>query len=330
MSDMSGAGVPMAKRAHRSPSRPRAVVTGGAGFIGSHLVDRLLAESWVVLVIDDLSSGATANLAAGATLERLDVASADLVRPIRAWRPDVAFHLAAQPSVVRSAMDPLGDLDINVIGTHRLAAAAVASGAVRLVFVSSGGAVYGETYRPATERTTPAPASYYGVHKLAAEGHVRLAGLPYAILRPSNVYGPRQTAGLEGAVVAAFIEQATRDGVLRIHGDGSQTRDFLHVRDAVEALLLVARTATASGTWNVAFGRSGSIAALADHVERAFGRKFGRSLAERRPGDVAASTISSAALQRLGWRPQVDLDAGLVGLVGAVPPDLATRLAGHG
>jgi nucleoside-diphosphate-sugar epimerase len=315
----------MTPRARRAASRSRAVVTGGAGFIGSHLVDRLLADGHDVLVIDDLSSGTTANLPAGARFEHLDVATADLVCTLRAWRPGVVFHLAAQASVVRSSLDPLRDLVVNVIGTHRVAAAAETSGAARFVLVSSGGGIYGETVRPATERTAPAPASYYGVHKLAAEGHVGLARLPHVILRPSNVYGPRQAGALEGAVVAAFIEQATRDGVIRIHGDGTQTRDFVHVRDVVEALCLVARAANGDGTWNVAAGRSVSVAALADHVERAFGRPMGRSFAPRRPGDVAASMISPAALRRLGWRPKVGLDAGLAELVRDADAEAASR-----
>lgn len=307
----------MTPRAGTWTRRPRVVVTGGAGFIGSHLVDRLVAEGHAVLVIDDLSSGRAENVAAAAELARLDIVTADVERPLRAWRPEVVFHLAAQASVVRSALDPLRDLDVNVVGTHRVAAAAAAAGAGRLVFVSSGGAVYGETVRAATERTTPAPASHYGIHKLAAEGHVRLAGLPHAILRPTNIYGPRQAGALEGAVVVAFIEQALRDGVLRIHGDGRQTRDFLHVRDLVAALHLVGLAATNSGTWNVAVGRSVSIATLADHVERAVGRPLGRAFGPRRRGDVASSSVSAAALRRLGWRPSIGLREGLVELVAA-------------
>jgi UDP-glucose 4-epimerase len=296
-------------------SRPRALVTGGAGFIGSHLVDRLVAEGADVLVVDDLSTGALENLGPGPRFEQLDIATADLGRLLATWRPMVVYHLAAQASVERSSTDPIRDLAVNVVGTHRVAAAAREAGAARLVFVSSGGAVYGEAIRPATERTTPRPSSYYGVHKLTAEGHVRLAGVPHAILRPANVYGPRQRGGLDGAVIAAFVGQALGDGVIRINGDGQQTRDFVHVHDLVEALLLVARASTADGTWNVATGTSVSIAELADLVEAAIGRPLARVVTPRRPGDVMASALSAAALRRLGWRPTVGLADGLAALL---------------
>jgi UDP-glucose 4-epimerase len=303
-------------RVPRMSNRPRrAVVTGGAGFVGSHLVDRLLAEGGQVLVVDDLSSGRTDNLRTEARFERLDVASDDLEALFRAWRPSVTFHLAAQASVPISSQVPLRDLAVNVVGTHRVGAAARASGAHRLVFVSSGGAIYGETERAATELTRPQPSSYYGVHKLAAEGHVRLAGVPYSIARPSNVYGPRQGSGLEGAVAAAFIDQALRHGKLLIHGDGSQTRDFVHVSDVVEALWRMSRSGMPSSTWNVAAGRRISIEGLAQVVERAVGRPLGRAHGPRRAGDITDSAISAARLRGLGWRPSINLSAGVTALV---------------
>ena len=288
----------------------RAVVTGGAGFVGSHLVDRLTAEGYDVLVVDDLSSGRADNLPPETRIERLDVATDDLEPALRAWRPRVVFHLAAQASVPASMNDPLRDLAVNVIGTHRVGVAARNSRADRLLFVSSGGAVYGETTRSATERTSPAPASYYGVHKLAAEGHVALAGLPYAIARPSNIYGPRQSAGLEGAVVAAFLDQS-RAGALHIHGDGSQTRDFVHVRDVVDALWRLADPAAPVGIWNVASGRPVTVAGLAEVVERAIGRPLERIFGARRPGDVTHSAMSPRALRAIGWTPATGLPEGI-------------------
>ena len=293
---------------------PRALVTGGAGFVGSHLVDRVIAEGHEVLVVDDLSSGTLENLAARARFERVDVAVDDLARLFSEWRPSVVFHLAAQASVPVSITDPLRDLAVNVVGTHRVATAAKLAGTQRIVFVSSGGAVYGETVRPATERSLPAPRSYYGVHKLAAEGHIELAGLSYAIARPSNIYGPRQTAGLEGAVVASFLGQAMRAGRLTIHGDGTQTRDFVHVADVVDALWRLAMPDTASGVWNVSSGRRTSVARLAALVEGAVARSLVREWGPRRSGDVTDSAISSARLRRLGWVPSIGIEAGIRGL----------------
>ncbi len=308
----------------RASARPRHIVTGGAGFVGSHLVDRLLAEGQQVLVLDDLSSGKARNLATGARLEQVDVASDDLYRVFRAWRPTVVFHLAAQASVSNSVREPLRDLAVNVVGTHRVGAAARDSDASRLVFVSSGGAIYGETVRPATERTLPSPTSYYGVHKLAAEGHAAMAGIPYAIVRPSNIYGPRQAAGLEGAVVASFTDQAARGEPLMIHGDGSQTRDFIHVTDVVEALWRLSGSDVAGDTWNLAAGRRMTIAGLADIVEQAAGRPLGRAVGPRRPGDVTHSAISAARLRGLGWRPSIGLSAGVNELVkAAIATDVA-------
>lgn len=301
----------------RTVARPHVIVTGGAGFVGSHLVNRLVAEGRDVLVIDDLSSGRARNVATGTRFEQLDIASDDLEATFHDWRPEVVFHLAAQASVPVSSQVPLRDLAVNVVGTHRVGAAAHASGAGRLVFVSSGGAIYGETDRPATERALSAPSSYYGVHKLAAEGHIELAGVPYAIARPSNIYGPRQAAGLEGAVVAAFVDQALRDGKLLIHGDGSQTRDFVHVADVVEALWLLSQPDAPAGVWNVSAGRPITIAGLATVVELAIGRPLDRASGPRRAGDVTSSAISAARLRGLGWRPSIGLSAGVAALVRA-------------
>jgi len=306
-----------ATRSTPTGRRPRALVTGGAGFIGSHLVDRLIADGRDVLVVDDLSTGRPSNLAGEARLEQLDVATADLDRVVRTWRPREVYHLAAQSSVPRSIDDPARDFAVNDSGTQRIASASRAGRVDRLIFVSSGGAIYGETPRAASERNRPAPISPYGVHKLAAEGHVARAGLPFAIARPSNVYGPRQAAGLEGAVVAAFVDQALGSGSLTIHGDGRQSRDFVHVRDVTDALLLLGRPETPSGRWNVSTGRAITIGQLASIVERAAGRSLGRHVAARREGDVRRSAISSARLRALGWRPSVDLKTGIAELIGA-------------
>jgi nucleoside-diphosphate-sugar epimerase len=292
-------------------SRPHALVTGGAGFVGSHLVDRLIADGWAVLVIDDLSTGSAGNIPDAARTEVLDLAVDEIDPVVSSWRPQVVYHLAAQASVPASIRTPLRDLAVNVTGTHRVAGAALRAGARRLVFTSSGGAIYGETRQPARETNRPAPASYYGVHKLAAEGHVALSGVPYAIARPSNIYGPRQVSGLEGAVVAAFVDQARARQALTIDGDGLQTRDFVHALDVVDALIRLGDPAGPVGTWNVAVGRRISIAALASVVERAGGAPLGRVHRPARPGDVRDSAVSSARLRSLGWRPSVPLSRGI-------------------
>ena len=293
------------------PTLARALVTGGAGFVGSHLVERLIADGWQVLVIDDLSHGTTANVPNEARVEPPDIAVDDIDAVVERWRPRVVHHLAAQTSVPASMEAPLRDLAVNVTGTHRMAAAAHRARAQRFVFVSSGGAIYGEVRRPATETTLPAPSSYYGVHKLAAEGHVVLSGVAYAIARPMNIYGPRQTSGLEGAVVAAFVRQALAGLPLTIDGDGSQTRDFVHVRDVVEALVRLGQVDGPVGTWNVASGRRISIGRLAETVEDAVGAKLSRVRRPSRRGDVRDSGASAARLRQLGWRPMVPLSRGI-------------------
>jgi UDP-glucose 4-epimerase len=296
----------------------RALVTGGAGFIGSHLADRLVDDGISLLVIDDLSTGKADRLDPAVRLEVVDVATGDLDAIMGGWRPDVVFHLAAQASVPASMADPLRDLAVNVVGTHRVARAAREAGVARLVFVSSGGAIYGDAQRAATERTPPAPTSYYGAHKLAAEHHVRLGGVSWAIARPSNVFGPRQTAGVDGAVVAAFVNQALAEGRLHIHGDGSQTRDFVHVRDAVDALIRLADPDLAPGIWNVATGRSMRIDELATAVEYALKRPLARIHEPRRPGDVMRSALSAARLRALGWRPRQTVREGIRELLEAL------------
>lgn len=308
-----------------SAARVRVLVTGGAGFVGSHLVERLVADGWQVMVIDDLSTGMADRIAGSVRLEQLDVATDDIESSIGLWRPSVVYHLAAQASVPLSIQAPLRDLAVNVTGTYRVAAAARLAGTKRFVFVSSAGAIYGEVSRPANEATRPAPKSYYGVHKLAAEGHVALSGLPYAIARPSNIYGRGQSSGLEGAVVAAFVRQALDREAFTIDGDGRQTRDFVHVLDVVDALVRLGDAASPVGTWNVASGRRISILALADIVERAVGRQLGRVHRPARPGDVRDSAASAARLRVLGWRPLVPLTRGIRELL--VAPSLVPEQA---
>ena len=297
----------------------RTVVVGGAGFIGHHLVTALRSDGDDVLVIDDLSTGSASRLPPEVTLEQLDVSTDDLTTVFRRWNAEVIYHLAAQASVPASMADPLFDLRVNGIGTLRLLQSAREVGSAKVVFVSSGGAVYGETRHAATERTGVRPLSYYGAHKLLGEYYVSLSGLPYAIARPSNVYGPGQDASGEGAVIAAFAARTLGRDEIVIHGDGQQERDFVNVHDVVAAFRMLAR-AGANSTWNVAFGESVSVRQLADTFERVAGYKVGRRFGPARAGDVRVSRVANEKLKLLGWSPRVSLESGLRELLESTPP----------
>jgi UDP-glucose 4-epimerase len=299
----------------RSPAT-RVIVTGGAGFVGHHLVRALQERDAEVLVIDDLSHEVRGGVNEGTRLERLDIARDDLGPAMAAWRPSIVYHLAAQVSVPRSMEDPERDLAVNALGTLRVVNAARLAGASRIVFTSSGGAIYGETPSPATEMSPPAPQSYYGAHKLLAEQYVRWSGIAHAIARPSNVYGPDQPAGGEGAVIAAFVFAARTGAPLVIHGDGTQRRDFLHVADLVAALLLLGNH-DECGTWNVSSGVSTSVMDLAGLLEQVTGHPLGITHGDRRPGDVTDSSLMSDGLRILRWSPRVCLAGGLRGLLEA-------------
>jgi UDP-glucose 4-epimerase len=212
-----------------------ALVTGGAGFIGSHIVDALVEAGCRTTVIDDVSTGSATNLNAAASLVTHDIADPDVARLVEEIAPEVVIHAAAQASVPLSMEDPARDRSVNLDGTRHVLEGARRAGVKRIVFLSSGGAVYGST-DGATEMTVPAPESYYGIHKLAAEAYVALSGIPYANLRLANIYGPRQRPGLEGAVVAVFSSRVASGLPVKIHGDGQQSRDFVYVADVVGAV----------------------------------------------------------------------------------------------
>ena len=289
-----------------------ALVTGGAGFIGSLIAERLQGLGWRVEVLDNLSTGERANVPPGVTLHIGDIRSdADVRAAMRGASFDAIVHCAAQTSVERSMKEPELDREVNVEGTRRLVMAARASGAPRFVFISSGGAVYGETAAPAHERTPPAPRSHYGVHKLAAEELLRGQGLPYAILRPSNVYGPRQRTDAEGGVVAIFLERLLAGRALEIHGSGLQTRDFVHTSDVVSAVL-AALSVQRDVVWNVASGEETTVIGLAEAMARELGRTLEVQHFPRRAGDVDRSVLSPATLLATGlWGPPLPLSEGL-------------------
>ena len=300
--------------------RPRAVVTGGAGFIGSHLVEALLAEGWRVGVVDDLSSGRVSRVPPEVELAAVDVRSPQARDFIRSFRPRAVAHLAAQVSVARSVGDPLLDADVNVGGTIAILLASREAGVRRVVFASSA-AVYGApAYLPLDEGHPSRPLSPYGISKLAGEHYVRVlaeaSGVGWVVLRYANVYGPCQDAHGEAGVVAVFADRVVRgDRVLPVHGDGLQTRDFVYAGDVAEATLRAMTLESASGRiLNVGTGRGTSVLELAQAIWRAAGREGPVPVEHQaaRPGDIRHSRLDvSQAAQALGWQATVELEEGL-------------------
>lgn len=286
------------------------LVTGGAGFIGSHIVDELVASGAATTVVDDLSTGSRHWVDQRAHLVEADVAEASVVDAIREAAPRVVVHAAAQVSVASSVAHADRDRLVNLIGTENVIKGALAAGAERLVFVSSGGAIYGET-AGASEDSLPQPASPYGIHKLAAEWYVRTSGLSYGVARLANVYGPRQRAGLEGGVVAVFAEKLANREPVTIFGSGEQSRDFVYVADVVDAILKIAGVSQ-SGTWNVSTDSATSITVILEELERIIGPATSVDFRDPRPGDVRTSRLENGLIRsQLGWTPKVSLIEGL-------------------
>jgi UDP-glucose 4-epimerase len=290
----------------------RAVVTGGAGFIGSHVVDALLARGDEVHVLDDFSSGRRDNVPAGARVHEGDI-RADAERVFGEARPEVVFHLAAQVDVRVSVERPDHDADVNVIGTVRVLEAARSNGA-NVVFSSTGGAIYGECDGPAAEDHAREPLAPYGVSKLAGEEYLaawnRLYGAGHVALRFGNVYGPRQDPHGEAGVVAIFMKLLRDGGTPRIFGDGTQTRDYVYVADVVSATLAAA--GQSGGVFNVGTGNETSVLELYERIQRAAGIEREPEFAPHRPGELERSVLDPSRVRReLGWEPRHSLDEGL-------------------
>lgn len=302
----------------------RALVTGGAGFIGSNLVDALVARGDEVTVLDDLSTGRAANLApalaGGAVLRRADVADASAVELVFAGaRPQLVFHLAAHVDVRRSLEDPAHDAHVNVDGTVAVLEAARRHGGPRIVFSSTGGAIYGDADVLPTPETAPRrPLAPYGAHKAQAEDRCALFarehGLATLSLRYANVYGPRQDPLGEGGVVAIFCGRLRGGGRPVIFGDGSQTRDFVHVEDVVAANLAAAASDEV-GALNIGSGMETSVLELVATLRSIAGESAGAFepvFEPGRAGEVRRSCLDpSAAGAALGWRPGIVLADGL-------------------
>jgi UDP-glucose 4-epimerase len=293
---------------------PSAIVTGGAGFIGSHVVDALLAEGYAVSVIDDLSSGERARVADAAELHELDIVDLPALNAVVSdVKPRAIFHLAAQASVVASVEDPGRDCDVNVRGTLNVLEAAGSCGA-SVVFTSTGGALYGDAApRPTREDQIPAPLSPYGASKWAAEAYVKTwslsSGIPHSVCRLGNVYGPRQSPHGEAGVVAIFTHHLYTDKAPTLYGQGSPTRDYVYVADVVSALLSASGR---SGTYNVATQVETDVAGVWSGLGEAAGKQITPQLADLRTGELKHSCLDvSLAERELGWRPEVQIADGL-------------------
>lgn len=302
----------------------RALVTGGAGFIGSTLVDRLLAEGHEVTVVDNLSRGRLENLesarAAGArfAFHELDVNDPAIEGVVAGARPEVVFHLAAQIDVRLSVEDPVHDAQVNVVGTVRLAEAARRAGVRRIVFTSSGGSIYGPvTELPVAESRPVDPLSPYAAGKVAGEIYLemysRLYGLEWAGVAPANVYGPRQDPHGEAGVVAIFSQRLLSGAPTRVFGDGGNTRDYVYVDDVVEAFIRAGTVPAAAGLrFNVGTGVETSDRELHSLVSGAVGAPDDPEYAPARLGDVARSALDAGrAGEVLGWSPQVPIADGV-------------------
>ncbi len=303
----------------------RAIVTGGAGFIGSHVVDALLDKDYEVTVVDDLSAGDPRRVAAQAELRELDIVDFDrLCALFEEVEPNAIFHLAAQASVVASVENPGRDCEVNVMGTLNVVESAGRVGAP-VVFTSTGGALYGDDApMPTDEERIPSPLSPYGASKLAAEAYVNTwslsSGIAHAVCRLGNVYGPRQSPHGEAGVVAIFSHHLYTGKAPKLYGQGKPTRDYVYVGDVVKALLAASGK---SGTYNVATSVETDVATVWRELQKAavesdapgaseHPEALEPELADLRPGELQHSRLDiGRAEKQLGWRPEVPIAQGL-------------------
>lgn len=307
----------MAAASSQNPRDGRVIVTGGAGFIGSHVVDAFLERGYEALVIDDLSTGLERNVPAGSAFERIDIVDNDSVeRVVSRFRPAAICHLAAQSSVTVSVKTPERDLAVNVLGTLNVLEAARGVSAP-VVFASTGGALYGDRAPvPSSEDAVFEPLAPYGASKAAGEAYVgtwgRLHGIPNVVLRLGNVYGPRQRSDGEAGVVSIFSDRLRRGEAPVVFGSGEPTRDYVHVSDVARAFLLAAEGGRA-GVFNVGTGIESTVFDLLDVLQAEAGTTLEPRHAPLRAGELLRSALDASRIRdELGWSPAVVLRQGLV------------------
>jgi UDP-glucose 4-epimerase len=295
----------------------RILVTGGCGFIGSHIVDRLVGHGHEVSIIDSLVTGRQEQAHPRAKVEVVDIRDPEVGTIVADLRPDVLVHAAAQVSVSRSMTDPMADASVNVLGTIALLEHCRRAQVRRVVYISTGGAAYGDTDVIPTPETHPAyPASPYGISKVTAERYVELwrdlSGGEAVVLRLANVYGPRQNAEGEAGVIAIFTERALKGHVCTVNGDGDQTRDFVFVGDVADAVLRAVQQAGAAGILNIGTGQETSINQIVTALGRAMGTAVPVRWGPARPGEQRRSVLDPGlAERRLGWKASTPLAEGL-------------------
>lgn len=294
----------------------KVLVTGGAGFIGSHLVDRLILEGHDVAVVDNLSTGKRKNVNRRAKLYKVDIQSPRIQRVFRNERPSVVMHLAAQMDVRRSVKDPVFDAQVNILGTLNVLEQAFNHGTRKVVFASSGGAIYGEQEAfPAPETHPTRPVSPYGISKLCGEHYLsyyqRMSGIQVVSMRYANVYGPRQDPYGEAGVVAIFIQRMLAGEQPVINGNGRQTRDFVYVDDVVDANLAVMGQAI-QGIYNVGTGTETTVNELFTMLQELTGSSCRELHGPARKGEQSRSVVDPMRVRKeLGWEPRVSLKEGL-------------------
>lgn len=295
----------------------RTLVTGGAGFIGSHAVEAVLASGHEVLVVDNLSSGKRDNLPASVAFAQVDVTSPEVERVIADFAPEALLHFAAQIDVRRAVLDPVFDAHVNILGTARVLGAAARAQTRVVVLASTGGAIYGEQEAyPADESHATRPESPYGLSKLCAElycgYYARVTAIRAVALRFANVYGPRQDPHGEAGVVAIFAGKMLRGEVPTVYGDGGQTRDYVYVRDVAHAVKLAAEHESARGAFNIGTSIETDVNTLARLMAEATGYRGSIAHADARAGEQRRSVIDATrATKVLGWQPQHDLASGI-------------------
>jgi UDP-glucose 4-epimerase len=295
----------------------KVLVTGGAGFIGSHVVDTFIANGCQVVIVDDLSTGRTSNLNPAATFYKLDIRSPQLAEVFEKERPDVVDHHAAQMDVRRSVVDPLFDADVNIRGSINVIECARNFGVKRVVYISTGGAVYGEPeYLPCDEDHPIKPICPYGASKHTVEHYLFMYevmyGLKYTVIRYPNVYGPRQDPHGEAGVVAIFTGLMLAEKQANINGDGEQERDFVYVGDCARANLLAVTNTNGSGIYNLGSGRGTSVNEIFASLKSITGYSLSAIHLPPKLGETRRIFLdASKAFRELGWAPTVKIEEGL-------------------